>query len=196
MKTLILLSSFVLFCTTTGLSQEVTKQKEIGISFSNFDSFGLFYRTGKPSAMWRFNSVFGSAFSNESRSADDLEKFNGFSFSIRAGREYRKLLVEGLEGRVGFDVSLGYQQTEVDRDAFYTYITKSQTISRGANAVLGLNYIIKQKLIIGVELTPGFYHITGDEVSEDPDGTSHTSDINNMSFSLSNIALLSFAYRF
>jgi hypothetical protein len=197
MKNIILLTSLILFSATTGFSQEVTKQKEIGISFYNFDSFGIFYRTGKPSAMWRFNSAYGSAYNNESKNNDDIDKTKGFSFSLSAGREYRKVLIENLEGRVGFDVSLGYQQFKNDRDnPSYTYTRKYKTFSPGANAVLGLNYIIKQKMIIGVELSPGFYYTTGEDVTEDTNGNNQTYDIDNIGFSLTNIARISIAYRF
>ena len=40
-------------------AQEKTKvrTKEVGLTFYNFDGFGLTYRIGKEKAMWRFNTA-------------------------------------------------------------------------------------------------------------------------------------------
>jgi hypothetical protein len=195
MKTTILLSLIILFCSSTSFSQEVIKQKEIGISFSNFDSFGFFYRTGKPSAMWRFNSVFGSGYSQQQEDDTNTYETNSFGFSVSAGREYRKILIENLEGRAGFDVALSYQSYKNEQREYPSYTSSSKAFTPGLNVVFGLNYIVKQRVILGAELLPGFYYTTG-KITQESSGETNTIDVSNIGFSLSNMARLTVAYRF
>jgi len=54
-------------------AQEKTKQKEVGITFSNLNDFGLSYKFGNSNSVWRINTLFTSG-SNIDRTNNNLEK--------------------------------------------------------------------------------------------------------------------------
>jgi len=39
-------------------AQEKTKQREVGLAFTNFDNFGITYKIGNEKALWRYNLLF------------------------------------------------------------------------------------------------------------------------------------------
>jgi hypothetical protein len=97
--------SIVLFITICVLSFNARAQervKEIGFSFINFDNFGLTYKAGTPTSLWRLNSI---ALTGNNNSAPGIYKYESksFGFSASAGREYRQPLAQDLQFRYGFD---------------------------------------------------------------------------------------------
>ena len=147
------------------LAQESNKQKEIGLVFSSFDSFGLTYKTGTAKSLWRFNTLFING-SKTDKSSDLLDETqNAMGFGIKFGREFRKVVAGNLELRYGADISFSYamsknkhdDKTEADND-----IINNQTTYRpGINLMFGLNYVLKDKLVIGAEIMPGITYTTG-----------------------------------
>jgi len=176
-------------------AQEKTKQKELGLVFSSLNNFGLTFKTGSNKWLWRFNTLILSG-SNFEETGDSLvSKRSNIGFSVQFGKEYRNEIVENLELRFGADLSFRYNKYENDYndksvndfDSF-----SEQTIYEpGINLVLGLNYVIKDKFVIGAELLPSFRYRTGKSVYGETE-----SDISGFSYGLSNMsALLSLSYR-
>jgi hypothetical protein len=197
MKHAILLSTMVLLPI---LIQAQTKVREPGITFSNLNHFGLNYKTGSPSKVWRFTSMYAGANAETAESDQSTQKTGGAHVSIFAGREYRKNWLENLEFRYGFDLAFRYSNYKNETsyqlfpDSKNSY--RRETYQPGFNGVLGLNYIIKEKLILGGELMPGFTYINGKETTESG-GNRYTKDVSGFNFSISSSSILfTLAYRF
>jgi hypothetical protein len=162
MKKAILITTMV-FVVTLASAQE--RMKELGLAFYNFDGFGLNYKVGTPDKLWRLNSMYSGGYrSRETFTSSQTDRKN-FGTSLRAGREFRKNLAEDFEFRYGFDVSFGYDRVKIesrdlDTDARLSLETQKQYIP-GVNAVLGINYLIRNKIVLGAELLPGVSYRKG-----------------------------------
>lgn len=185
-------------------AQEKTKQKELGLTFRNLDSFGLSYKTGSEKALWRFNTLLLSGNKSEEKSDNVSNDQSSAGVSVSFGREYRKSILDDLEFRYGADVSFSYTKSKTDySDQNYPdYARKIERTSYhpGINVVLGLNYVINQKIVVGVEVLPSFSYNTGESVETNYYETGDEevkSDLSGYSYGLSNTsALISIAYRF
>ena len=181
------------------IAQDTVKQKEIGLSFSGLDSFGLTFRIGTDKSLWRFNSLFIGASSYDQVADTVFNKQSNAGFGIQAGKEYRKLIVDKLELRWGVDLSFSYSKSIYNYN--YGYDSRSRestTYIPGIKFVLGLNYLLTSNLVIGAELLPGVSYTTGSSVETNYNIQGVvTSDISGFSYGLSNSsALLSLVYRF
>lgn len=163
-KTLIL--SLALILSLNLFAQEKVRQKEAGITFHNLDEFGLTYKFGNQKAMWRFNLLSISKSKSESDGVDFKldNKTSGFDFSF--GREFRSKISEDFEFRFGLDWFYKRVKNEVDNELTvsnkYTgydpktkvYTDEITNRNRGLQFVLGMNYVLKNKFVFGVEALP------------------------------------------
>ena len=199
-------SLLLLFCISMPyflMAQEPTKQKEIGLVFRNLDGFGLTYKTGTEKSLWRFNTSFINGESTTNTS-DNLETKDSYtSFGVRAGKEYRKEIFENLELRYGADLSFKYDKRKSEKDDKtnneFDRFEERTTYRPGINLVFGFNYVIHDKVVLGVEVLPGFSYITGtsEEKSAYVNFEDRKSDISGFDYGLSNSSvLLSASYRF
>ncbi len=178
------------------------KQKEVGLLFSNFDNFGLTYKTGTNKSMWRFNTLILNG-SNRIEITDSLEtESKGFGFSIQVGHELRTNISDNLEFRYGADLSFTYNNSEYDYDDKtidnHDQISERSVYEPGFNFVVGLNYKINDHFILGAELLPSISYKTGTEKGKNSlDEYVLEKDISGFSYGLSNSsARLSLIYRF
>lgn len=200
-------ATLLLICLTISsqtFAQEPTRQKEVGMIFQDFDNFGLTYRTGTSAAMWRFNTLFINGRDSEIN-GDQFDQENSFfGFNLQGGREWRKPILADFEFRYGVDISFGYDQStrvsEITSGNMEKIETESTRLSPGINFVLGVNYVLKDKLVFGLEILPGITYTSGEETSirTTVDGRTETaSDNNSLRYGFSNnSAQLSIAYRF
>lgn len=185
-------------------AQEIPKQKEVGIAFRSLDNFGLTFKTGTEKSIWRFNGLAlnGNNISQEQDSLKKIGKHNGFSIGI--GKEFRKEVAENLEFRYGADFTFSnyYSYVKVDDLSIENFdqLDKSVTYEPRINLVLGLNYAINNKLVVGVEVLPGVSYTTGTTTRNYIyQNTEHNSDedISGFHYGFStNSALLTLACRF
>ncbi|HEY3403741.1 MAG TPA: hypothetical protein VGK59_10165 [Ohtaekwangia sp.] len=198
MKKLLLL--LVLPLVSSLYAQEISKRKEVGLTFRSLDYFGITFRTGNNHALWRFNSIVLSG-NSEKQSADSVESENsgsGFEFSI--GREFRKGITEKLTLRYGADVSFGYSKSRnktddksvVDDD----YLSERYTYGPGVNLVIGLNYAISKDFTVGAEMLPSFQYRTGKATTDSYYYPNVERDISAFSYGLYNSVTLSLVYQF
>lgn len=180
--------------------QETPKQKEVGLVFRNLDGFGLTYRTGTEKSLWRFNTVFISGGSSTSTLDDRQNKSITTGFGLGAGKEWRKEIVQNFELRYGADLSFGftYNKSETDdENDDQDFLTKNTTFEPGINFVFGFNYVIKEKIVFGLEVLPGVSYSTGKNVIQAPNEEDVTRNVSGFNFGLSNSSvLLSALYRF
>jgi hypothetical protein len=186
------------------IAQEETKQKEIGLVFNSLNSFGLSCKTGSNTSLWRFNTLLISG-NNSDYNADSLDRNqSNFGFSISFGKEYRKPLVENLELRYGADLSFGYNKSSNSENdiSIMNYDSKfgRTTYSPGVTLVFGLNYVFKNKLIIGAEILPYISYLIGNEIKnyeQDGQDVETKTEISGFRFGLSNQSILvTLAYQF
>lgn len=184
------------------ISQENTKQKEVGLVFYNLDSFGLTYKVGTENSLWRFNTLLISG-NDTDESSDSLDtKQSNIGFGIKIGKEYRKIIVQNLEFRYGADLAFTYSYYKFnydDKTVNNNDITSKRTTYRpGINLVLGLNYVLKDHFVIGAELLPHITYQTGTSKGSDYRNDNETEKtISGLSYGLnSTSALLSLSYRF
>lgn len=181
-------------------AQEIKKQKEVGLVFSNLNNFGLAFKTGTNKSMWRFSTVMLSG--DKSNDAYDSTKFyrKNVGLNMRFGKEFRKPIGEKLELVIGGDIIVGFSYSNYDRDdiSTYNYDYSSERIlyKEGIDFVLGLNYIINKHLLIGAELLPTVSYYFGEETTKEYEN-SIKNDLSGFQFGLSNSsATLNLAYRF
>ena len=184
-------------------AQEKTKvrTKEVGLTFYNFDGFGLTYRIGKEKAMWRFNT----AYLNGSQSFFQDNVSTGYSLGASAGREWRKPVADKLHFRYGFDLQYNFGKAIVENDNNNIVLeNKSYSQSGRVNFVVGFNYQISNSLCLGAELLPFFgYNYTqttsynqsiqfGSTVIEKEESSSYQNQFGIQN----NSALISIVYRY
>lgn len=198
----LMLGMIALIMSANTFAQETSKTKEVGIVFSNFDYFGITYRTGTNKSLWRFQSLYLNNNNSNflSDSLDQKSKTNGFNISI--GKEFRSQLTDKINFRYGVDISFGYSQnsqtyddkTITNRDD----VRSSKIYSPGLQFVLGLNYLVNEKVLIGAELLPGITYNFGQSSEFDYySGTTIEFDSTEFIYGFNNYAArLSIIYRF
>ncbi len=199
MKKAILLTTMVFFVTVLSAQDRI---KEAGLSFYDLDGFGLNYKVGTHEKLWRFNSLAGSIYSTEETYLSTETERKGFGVYASVGREFRKRLADDFEFRYGFDLSFDYGRSKsesyVNDHAGIAYSEKIQGYSTGINAVFGINYLIKGKIVIGGELLPGLKYVRN-SIEKHSMITNETQEQNNTRLNFgfgSSSILLVIAYRF
>jgi hypothetical protein len=185
-------------------AQGQSKQREIGLVFNNLDNFGLTFRTGTEKALWRFTTLYLSG-NNTTQNADSSEiKDISTGFGLKFGREYRTTIFGNLEFRYGVDLSFSYSNSRDDINDKSVYnqdiLRKNTTYQPGINLVLGFNYVIHEKIVIGAEVMPYFSYHTGTSVEKENynfNDREIKSKISGFSYGFSNSSVLvSLLYRF
>ncbi len=149
-------------------SQDLPKQREIGLIFTGLNSFGLTYRQGNAKGLHRFRiaNITGNSYS---RTSDSLSNSSQrFSVDFRLGAERRKAINEDFTFRYGLDLGVGLDLRDDTNEAFYSNnrsesTAESQLFSAGFNLVLGVNYQLTEKILLGAEILPGLSYTTGQE---------------------------------
>lgn len=162
MKKAILITTMVLFVSSLSAQERI---KEVGLSLYDLDGFGLNYKVGTRENLWRLNSIYSSGNTHRETDTSTETDRRNFGTSFHAGREFRKTLADDFEFRYGFDVSFSYYRFKVEsRGADTDILLSSEKLTEflpGVNAVLGVNYLIKNKVVIGAEVLPGLSYKTG-----------------------------------
>ena len=199
---------FLTFATLTFslfvMSQEVTKQKEVGLVFNNLNNFGLTFKTGTNNSLWRFNTLLISGGNHNETTDSSTNKWNNMGFNLKFGKEYRKVIVKNLEFRYGADLSFSYNKSKSDYDDKavnnYDRFNERTTYTPKINLVFGLNYVFNNNLVVGAEALPYFSYTTGTLTTKyyyENNRNEIKSDISGVDYGLSNTSvLLSLAYRF
>ena len=189
-----------LLFTATFLSTQTgpTKRQELGVTFSNFDSFGFTYRVGKENNLWRFSTGFISGGTNTTEGVTEELKRTSFGLGVQIGKELRKPISEKFTLRYGLDLSFRFNHnTDAPIDASNNEGTKYNAYVPGINFVLGTNFQVAERLILGAELLPGASYSYSKSSITAADGTEQVVEqkIFNYGFN-NNSAILSLVYQF
>ncbi|CAL2083258.1 hypothetical protein [Tenacibaculum sp. 190524A05c] len=196
-----LLSLLLLGATiSTTFAQEEGKRQEVGINFSSLNSFGLTYRTGTATNLWRFSTMALNLNNSKTETDDPVSQGredSNFGIRVSVGKEFRKDVTKHLEFRYGFDLAFSYNQNKSTNNNTVSFYEQEGTVYTPSVAgVIGFNYVFNEHLAFGVEVLPRFSYRTGE--STETNGTTVTnSDISGYSFGFGNSpAQLSLSYRF
>lgn len=165
-KTLFIIS---LLIGTNLIAQDSLKQKEIGMMTSNFNNFGMFYKTGNIKNKWRFQTLVFSG-NNETTTQEQVREFitfpkeetsrSEYSILCKVGREHCIPITPRFQIFVGADlISRFLYNSETYpkgiNDSLYKNDPKiTQTYQLGIGGVVGFNYIIANCIVVGAELSP------------------------------------------
>lgn len=186
------------------IAQKSVKQKEIGLAFSNFDNFGLTYKSGTEKSLFRLHTLFLSGINTKETRENLVENQKDNGFGIKLGQESHKKIADNFEFRYGFDVSYTYSlsttETDPNSDEYYSSSSKTVLYKPGFNFVLGANYVINRNFVVGVELLPEIVYSTGSTTTSyirNYEKNESKTEISGFSYGFSNnSALITLTYRF
>lgn len=202
MKKTILLISVILLSGNIIFSQEATplRKHEIGLTFSSLNSFGLVYKTGRKSTLFRLGMLALNLdnIHGYGREQDSLDrKSSGYGIGLKAGFEKRIMMVKNLDFVIGLDAGCNYNHSKSKEEGrYYTTTNTIWSVTSALYCVIGAAYTVKERLVISAEIYPAISYIYGKSKSEtyQPDMEVTTSRI---AFGFTNTAAsLTFAYRF
>jgi hypothetical protein len=157
MKRTIFLAGMVLTALFS-YGQDSSKVREIGLTTERLDDFNITYRFGTENKLWRISTVdMDARIWKEER--DDYDRLrSNYSIGVAVGKEWRVALGEKMKLRYGMDLfySYRYYSHEVD-NAIDVYDSHNIGTSHGAGvrAIVGFNYDLTDRLILGAEARPG-----------------------------------------
>lgn len=199
MKTRILY--FILFLTF--ISQGLFAQQEkpvhynqVGITFSNLNSFGLNYKTGGEKTLFRvtFLTLNLGKISEWGRPEDSVDiKHQSYGAGLRLGFEKRVPVYKHLDFIWGLETGCDFGYQKEKRDNFESVLWN---ITPLIALILGVNYTLGDHLVFGAEITPGIQYSYGiTDITRNGQSTKLTTSAIGFVFT-NNSASLSIAYRF
>ena len=184
-----------------------TKEKvnELGLTFSNFDRFGLTYKTGRGQSVWRFHTFMISKFKQKSELSDYQtdSKHNNVDYTVKIGRAHISQIKDDFDFRFGVDFFYSYSkdkdESNIVNDGPAEAMNERILHSFGMNFVFGFHHLVNEHILIGAEFLPHFSYRTGSSESytnyENED--SEALDISGYSYGLSNNSVqVNLIYRF
>ncbi|MFZ4562775.1 MAG: hypothetical protein ACOYNU_05290 [Bacteroidales bacterium] len=173
---------------------------QVGIRFSNLNSFGLQYKTGGEKTLLRLSVLSLNMGQNAlwGKTEDSLDiKSSNYGVGFMIGFEKRIPVIAKLDFIWGLEAGMSYfyqkqKQASIGND----YETIDWRLSPSVDVVLGVNYTFSDHLVIGAEITPGIYYAYGKTKTTISSVTSDRTN-SNFGFSFNNTsAALTLAYRF
>jgi hypothetical protein len=198
----ILVTAIIVPFFTLAQEQLSSRKHEIGVIFNNFDNFGMVYKTGKKSTLFRARLLaLNLMVSNtNSKKSDTIEgKSSGYGAGVLAGFEKRIPVVKNLNFVAGLDAGVHYTFSKWNNKGYiypYGEDIKRWTISPTVSAVIGFVFTIKDALVISAELFPSVsYSYTSEKGTSD--GTAYELTNKGLNFGFTNSAAgITIAYRF
>lgn len=204
---LIILSALT---STLSFGQESQKVREAGITFRNLDSFGFTYRFGNTNSVWRLSGMSASGSMSQYDFTDSLNapsNSSNFGIAVGFGREKRINIVDNLDLRLGGLIH-GRYRFRYSMQELTTTMPDGSTVSSelerttneytvGASFILGFNYNIKNKLIVGIEVLPGVSYTMSENDREVQLSDNVTQNVNTFGYDVGlSTTTLSLVYRF
>ena len=177
MKKSIILMIFILI-SIAGSAQEITKQKEIALSFSNFYDYTITYSFGSSNSLWRLSTAYlGQQKSTTSYPTYDYVN-NHVGFGLSFGKEFRKPLTDKLQLRYGAELSFSFSN---DHQSSQSYDNEQILYAPGIRLLGGVVYKLNDDFGVGVLLLPFCNYRFGKSIAYDVE-----SDISGFDYGLSN----------
>ncbi len=205
MKKLALLFTMLFTFMSCGLFAQQEKPlhyKQVGINFSNLNSFGLHYKTGNEKTLFRMSllSLNMGVNSNKGRTQDSIDtRVTSFGAGFRIGFEKKIPVTAKFNFIWGLEVGTNLNYSKQKNNYSGTYNDneiKTWTITPLIDVVLGATYTISDHLVFGAEILPFIQYSFGKSTSI---RSTTTTELTNSAFNFgfnNNSASLSIAYRF
>jgi hypothetical protein len=202
MKLSAITTLLIIFVCSTLSAQEKTSSRlhQVGITFSNLNSFGAIYKTGNDKTLFRLSLLsLGYVNSNTfGRDQDSVEyKTSQLAAGIRFG--FEKHIPVNKEFCFLAGAEFGFEYRRVNMPGYSGNDNKriDWTITPGIYLLLGAEYVLKNHWVFGAEITPGVWFDYGKSTTTTNGdiSTEITNQVFNAGFK-SNSAALSVAYRF
>ena len=193
------------------IAGENVKITEVGVTSTRplYNSYNFTVKMGNEASVLRLSTLTMSEYIRDinyvssdgidTLYADDTDKYFELAFAV--GREYRKLIADNFEFRYGADFIFAYShdKEDYDNDVNYTRYSNKFSIVPGFRLVVGANYVIKDKFIIGIEINPYVNYTYSVSIRERV--SNDVIDYDELCLSyfkavISNTVLFSFSYRF
>lgn len=175
-------------------AQDSSKVKELGLTTRSLDSFGITYRFGTKTALWRLEipTILGA--NDETKRDTTKNTHSNIDIGTSIGREWRKPITEKADLRLGSSLGFSYNKRNSEN---LTSSHNTTTFNPYLLLILGMNYHINENFIIGAEIQPGVgYLISKQEVSNNDSSQNYDNKNKGISYSIRNSALISFIYQF
>jgi hypothetical protein len=204
MKNIVLSALVILFFAVNGCfaqDKQPLKVNEIGVTFANFDNFGIRYKTGSEKTLLRITLLAMNLNLNKTWGEDKdstTHKSNGYGAGIRIGFEKPIHVAKNFNLYYGLDF-VGNIDVQTSTDEYpYTHSEgKSWSVSPGVAFVFGGSYDVGEHLRFSAEISPTLsytYQHNTSSINEEPEVITQSGHI---SFGLSNYgASITVAYRF
>jgi hypothetical protein len=167
--------------------------QEVGINFNNLNSFGIRYKWGNDTTLFRITGlVLNGSYSKIS--PDSLGYGNsGAGFGFHIGFEKRKPIVNNLSFYDGLELQPSFNYSYTNYENGWKY--KTFQINGGLGIVLGLSYKVSSNIYLDAELVPGimYSYIIDNTIGN---GITTTKRTSQFSFNLNNTASLTLSDRF
>ena len=142
-------------------AQEKPAQKfhEFGIIFSNLDNFGLKYKYGGQKTMLRVSLLSLNLGSNKQWGRDidsNSIKQRNYGIGFRIGLDHKIPLFSTFSLLIGGELGMNYNNGYYYSESKGASVSerKSWSISPVISFIFGLNYILKDHLVLGAEINP------------------------------------------
>jgi len=204
MKTIVLSALMITVFAATGCfaqEQNPPKVHEIGLTFANFDNFGIRYKTGSEKILLRItllamNLNLNNTWGEERDSTN--HKSSGYGAGIRIGFEKPIPVAKNFNLYYGLDFVGNFDvQTSKDEYPDNHFESTSWTVSPGAAFVFGGSYTLGEHIRFSAELSPTLSYTYQNSKSTVNDQPEVTTQSGHVTFGLANYgASISVAYRF
>lgn len=143
----------------SSLSQEVqSKVREIGVSFSSLNNFGIRYRSGNENTLFRLTFLSINGASNSYTQNYVSNYINSFGFGLNLGVESRKFITDKMDSYWGVDLLSSYDTQTNKYDPSFNK-SENQNLSIGMGLIIGLNYRINSNLSLSAEVIPSVRYL-------------------------------------
>lgn len=204
----------LLFVGVLSFAEEKNRVIELGITTSRplYNSYNFVAKIGDDKSVLRIGSISASDYmywqKNDDINGNDTlfrnmtYTSNDIGFSI--GREKRIDLEDNFELRYGMDITfaLGQRKSEEVRDTLYVTSINDLSFSPGLCFVFGMNYVLNDKIVFGIEILPKLYFNYSyekrciDYIDSPQNDACDITSRYMWRFDFSSLALFSISYRF
>ena len=204
MKTTLLYLTIAFVFLFSGLRAQDTKTvriHQLGINFSNLNSFGIHYKTGSDKTLFRvslvtINMALSKAWGREEDSVEQKSGDMGAGFML--GFEKQIPVINNLDFLWGIEIGCSYFFDKNNYSSSYPNSETSQwAVTPGIYLVLGASYTVKEHFVFGAEITPGIWDRYSRQITKSNGETKSERTMNSIGFGFTtSSASLSIAYRF
>jgi hypothetical protein len=193
--------SLLLITNAFSQEQKPLKIHELGLTFSNFDNFGIRYKTGNEKTLLRITALAMNINLNNNwgREIDSTDiKNNGYGIGFRIGFEKPIVIVKNFDLLYGVDLIGNFSYLDNKQESpNYNYQSSSWNVSTGVAFVFGGAYRVGDHFRFSAEISPSLQYGFGETKNSSSGNQEIVLSSNYFSFGFSNYgASITVAYRF